>query len=115
AEFHRGAAAGPKAHLARFEAVARNLRDIYAESAGQVGTTVSRAVHDRLRGLAEEGLDRLRPLIDSRAARGLTCDGHGDLNLDHVYHFPDAAPPGDLVIVDCIEFTDRFRFLDPVA
>src|SRR5262249_19097630 len=28
---------------------------------------------------------------------------------------PDRSPPGDLVIVDCIEFTERFRYIDPVT
>jgi predicted kinase len=42
-------------------------------------------------------------------------DGHGDLRLDHIYLFPERAPPGDLVIIDCIEFNDRFRCADPVA
>ena len=42
-------------------------------------------------------------------------DTHGDLHLDHVYLLPEAAPPDDLVIVDCIEFADRFRYADPVA
>ena len=42
-------------------------------------------------------------------------DTHGDLHLDHVYHFPDREPPDDLVIIDCIEFNERFRFADPVA
>jgi predicted kinase len=43
------------------------------------------------------------------------CDTHGDLHLSHVYLFPDRAPPDDLVIIDCIEFAERFRFADPVA
>jgi predicted kinase len=42
-------------------------------------------------------------------------DCHGDLHLDHVYYFPDQHPPADLVIIDCIEFNERFRFIDPVA
>jgi predicted kinase len=42
-------------------------------------------------------------------------DTHGDLLLDHVYLFPDEAPPNDLLMIDCIEFADRFRFADPVA
>src|SRR5438874_10851518 len=29
--------------------------------------------------------------------------------------FPDAAPPEDLVVIDCIEFTERFRYADPLA
>jgi predicted kinase len=42
-------------------------------------------------------------------------DGHGDLRLDHVYLLPDQPPPGDLAIIDCIEFNERLRYGDPVA
>ncbi len=42
-------------------------------------------------------------------------DTHGDLRLDHVYLFPETAPPNDVVIIDCIEFCDRFRYADPAA
>src|SRR5262249_53672278 len=31
------------------------------------------------------------------------------------YLFPEKPPPADLVIIDCIEFNERFRFADPVA
>jgi uncharacterized protein len=60
-------------------------------------------------------LNRLRPFIEERARRGVTRDTHGDLHLDHIYHFPDRASPEDLVIIDCVEFNERFRYADPVA
>lgn len=115
AAFHREGAAGPeKAAFTCFEAVARNLRDVFAQSAHQVGVTVSRAVYERVRALTEEGLGRLAALIEGRSAAGMTRDAHGDLHLDHVYHFPE-RPPAGLIVVDCIEFNERFRFIDPVA
>jgi aminoglycoside phosphotransferase family enzyme len=80
-----------------------------------VGKTVSQAVFEQIRERTEETLSRLRPLIEARAARGMPRDVHGDLHLDHIYYFPDKQPPKDLVIVDCIEFNERFRFIDPVA
>ncbi len=76
---------------------------------------MSASVFERLRALTEDQLRYLRPTIDERAARYVTCDTHGDLRLDHVYWFPEREPPGDLVIVDCIEFSFRFRAADPVA
>jgi aminoglycoside phosphotransferase family enzyme/predicted kinase len=116
ASFHRGAEANERiAGFGRFEAVARLILDIFAQATPQVGTTVSGAVFGRVKALAEEALARLRPLIEARAARCVPRDCHGDLHLDHVYYFPDKEPPGDLVIIDCIEFNERFRFIDPVA
>jgi aminoglycoside phosphotransferase family enzyme/predicted kinase len=116
AEFHAHAESSP--HVAasgRYEVVARNARDNFEQSAAHVGTTLSRDVFERLKVLTEEALARHRPVIEGRAARGVPLDGHGDLRLGHVYLFPGNQAPDDLVIVDCIEFADRFRHADPVA
>jgi aminoglycoside phosphotransferase family enzyme/predicted kinase len=116
AAFHRGAETNALiAAYGRFEGASRIVLDIYDQALPQVGTTASQAVFTRTRALAETALARLRPFIDGRAARGVPRDCHGDLHLDHVYYFPERKPPEDLVIVDCIEFNERFRFIDPVA
>jgi aminoglycoside phosphotransferase family enzyme/predicted kinase len=111
AAFHRTAEANERtATFGRFEVVAGNARENFAQSRGQIGTTVSPAVFERLALLTEEALSRLRSLIESRAARGVPCDTHGDLRLEHVYLLPDG-----LAIIDCVEFSERFRYADPVA
>lgn len=116
AAFHRTADSNERiAACGRFEVVAKNVRDVFARSEPCVGEVVSRSVFDRTRELFEARLASLRPLIDARAARGVPIDGHGDLHLDHVYCLPDREPPGDLCVIDCIEFNEQFRFLDPVA
>jgi predicted kinase len=42
-------------------------------------------------------------------------DTHGDLRLSHVYYFPKSEPPDDLIVIDCIEFNERYRFADPIS
>jgi aminoglycoside phosphotransferase family enzyme/predicted kinase len=116
ASFHRTADTNERiADYGRFDEVARIVRDVLVNSEHQVGKTVRPIVFDRIRDLTEETLSRLRPLIEKRASRGMPRDAHGDLRLDHIYYFPDKEPPADLIIVDCIEFNERFRFIDPVA
>ena len=116
ASFHRSAETNERiAAFGRFEGVARLVRDVFANSAAQVGKTVSSSVFDRIRSLTEQTLSRLRPLVERRASQSMTRDAHGDLRLDHIYYFPDKEPPADLVVVDCIEFNERFRFIDPAA
>jgi aminoglycoside phosphotransferase family enzyme/predicted kinase len=116
AAFHAQAQKGEHiSEFGRFEVIARNTRENFVQSKSQVGRTISAAVFERLKSLSEQWLERLRPLIEKRAAHGVPCDTHGDLHLDHVYLFPDQPPPDDLVIVDCIEFNERFRFADPVS
>lgn len=51
-----------------------------------------------------------RALFEKRAATGRVRDGHGDLRLEHVY-----IERGEVTILDCIEFNDRFRFGDVCA
>ncbi len=116
ARFHREAASGPEiARYGRWEVVAGNARENFEQTVGHVGDVVTAAVHDRTRELTERELRRRRGLIEERAEGGAPRDTHGDLLLEHVYLFPDREPPGDVVIVDCIEFNDRFRYADPVA
>jgi uncharacterized protein len=116
AAFHRSAETGTRiAACGRFERVSKNILDIFDQAAPQSGTTVTPGVFARTRRLAEQALARLQPLIDRRADRLMPRDCHGDLHLDHVYFFPDREPPADLVIIDCIEFNERFRFIDPIA
>jgi aminoglycoside phosphotransferase family enzyme len=114
--FHKRAEGGPRvAAFGRFEVVAGNARENFEQTKAHIGQTVSREVFDRTRELTEESLSHLRPIIEARAERGVPRDTHGDLHLDHVYLFPERAPPDDIVVIDCIEFNERFRFADPVA
>ncbi len=116
ASFHRSADAGEHvAAFGRFEVVAQNARENFDQTVPQVGITVSGSVFERLRKLTEKLLTHLRPLIEARARSGVPRDTHGDLHLDHVYLFPEREPPADLVVIDCIEFNERFRFADPVS
>ena len=116
ADFHQHAEHSPLiAAFGRFEVVAGNARENYAQAESQVGCTISRAVLDRLSSLTEETLDRLRPLLEDRALRGVPRDTHGDLHLDHIYYDPSRPSPDNLFAIDCIEFNERFRYADPIA
>jgi aminoglycoside phosphotransferase family enzyme len=116
AAFHATADAGPDiAAFGRLATVAGNARENFAQTAGHVGRTVRAAVYERLVQLTEEQLRQFGSLIEARAERGVPRDTHGDLHLDHVYLFPERPPPDDLVVIDCVEFAERFRYADPVA
>jgi aminoglycoside phosphotransferase family enzyme/predicted kinase len=116
ARFHASAEANVHTQaFGRFAVVAGNARENFTQSTGHIGTTISQRIFERLRDRTEAELTRLKPMIEARADRGVPRDTHGDLHLDHVYLFPDRPPPGDLVIIDCIEFNERLRYADPVA
>jgi hypothetical protein len=56
-------------------------------------------------------LGRHEALFEARVRTGRIRDGHGDLRLEHVY----LDESGELTILDCIEFNERFRFIDVCA
>ncbi|MSU79214.1 MAG: hypothetical protein EXS16_14125 [Gemmataceae bacterium] len=115
ARFHQSAETNTRiSSFGRFDVVAANARENFVQTEAHIGAAVSAEVHGRLRERTEAVLGELRDLIESRAARNVPRDTHGDLHLDHVYLFPDRAPPNDMALIDCIEFADRFRFADPV-
>ncbi|MDP2478946.1 MAG: AAA family ATPase, partial [Candidatus Palauibacterales bacterium] len=116
ARFHDEAPGGERIeHFGRYEVVAGNARENFEQSRSHLGHTVEAGVFERARALTEAELERRRQLIEDRARRGVPRDTHGDLHLDHVYFLPGRSPPGDMAIVDCIEFNERFRFADPVS
>jgi aminoglycoside phosphotransferase family enzyme/predicted kinase len=116
ARFHEQADRSDRiSEFGRFDAIAKIIRDNFTVSEPMVGKTISSRVRRRLMDLTDAELAKTEPLIEARAAQGIPCDTHGDLHLDHVYLFRDQSPPADLVVVDCIEFNERFRYSDPIA
>ena len=116
AAFHASAAGGERvARFGRWDVVARNARENFEQAREQAGTVVEASVLERAADLTDAELERRRDRIEARARSGVPRDTHGDLHLDHVYLLPEREPPGDLVIVDCIEFNERFRFADPIS
>ena len=55
----------------------------------------------------ESDFDRVRPELAKRVGEGRIVEGHGDLRPEHVFL---TEPP---VIIDCLEFSKKFRTLDP--
>lgn len=111
AAFHADAETGPE--IARFgsaAAVIGNAVDNFEQTLDQVGVAVHPDVHRRAREATEVLGAALAPTFDTRAASGRVRDTHGDLRLEHVYWLD-----GRVVVIDCIEFADRFRYADVAA
>ncbi len=112
AAFHERARADE--FTARFgapEHIAVNLRENF-EQAGARARALLDAQSEREIEARQLGfLERAHDLLARRVAGGRVRDGHGDLRLEHVYINDD----GDVHIIDCIEFNDRFRYGDVCA
>lgn len=123
ADFHAGAETGPAICAnASFDGLARVVRENLRQVERFRGGTLHPRVHERLVALTESELAAQRRLVDDRTSRGIPRDAHGDLRLEHVYVL-ESALLGDeeagafprVLIVDCIEFSDRLRHADPIA
>jgi aminoglycoside phosphotransferase family enzyme len=65
---------------------------------------------DALQAWAESSFERLKPLFAQRKAEGFIRECHGDIHLGNA-----TVIDGSVVIFDCIEFNEPFRFTDVYA
>ncbi len=72
-----------------------------------VGKTISQAAFETIRHFTNRFYIVNENLFCERIQQHRILDCHGDLHLDHIHLTPDAT-----TIFDCIEFNDRFRFID---
>jgi aminoglycoside phosphotransferase family enzyme/predicted kinase len=109
AAFHAGARTDPEiACLGAPAAVARNIEENFRQTEDSLSTYVRPdEAAEIVRWQTAFVRDRTM-LFQERVAAGRVRDGHGDLRLEHVY-LPEREPP---LAIDCIEFSDRFRYAD---
>jgi aminoglycoside phosphotransferase family enzyme/predicted kinase len=72
-----------------------------------IGQTLSRPAFEAIRFYMDRFYSRHARLFASRVKERRIRDCHGDLHLEHIHVTPRA-----LHIYDCIEFNDRFRYVD---
>jgi uncharacterized protein len=72
-----------------------------------IGRTITPIAFEVIRHFTDEFYARRKRFFHDRIAQHRILDCHGDLHLDHIHITPDAV-----TIFDCIEFNDRFRFID---
>ena len=90
-------------YLAHLEGESLVNRQILLRQDLGVATPGTAAVLERVDAL----LAMARPLIEARIAAGRIVEGHGDLRPEHV------CLQQNPVIIDCLEFDERMRILDP--
>jgi aminoglycoside phosphotransferase family enzyme/predicted kinase len=83
----------------------------FAQTHEVVGNYLPPEEASEIEGWQTSFLARHEALFEERVRTGRIREGHGDLRLEHVYI--DEA--GELRILDCIEFNERFRFIDVCA
>ncbi|MHC4845076.1 MAG: bifunctional aminoglycoside phosphotransferase/ATP-binding protein [Planctomycetota bacterium] len=91
-------------HTADPGAMRKNLEENFDQVRPYIGRFIDQALFDDIRDGQLSWLEESADLLAARPAR----DGHGDLRLEHLYLMPSGP-----VVIDCIEFLDRFRIADP--
>lgn len=107
-EFHLRAATSPE--IARYgsrEAISRTIKENFDQIEPFVGRTLSRDRYERLRRYCEGFLEEHSGLLERRVEKGRVRDCHGDLHTAQVFYTDRGVR-----IIDCIEFTDQFRYVD---
>jgi uncharacterized protein len=112
ARFH--AEAAHDARVASFGlplVIVESVLENFAQTGEVVNAYLTRAEATDLERWQTDFLARHRSLFEKRMRTGRIREGHGDLRLEHVY----IDESGGLTILDCIEFNERFRFIDVCA
>jgi len=92
-------------------AIAVNAAENFAQTRACIGEHLRPSEADEIESWQLSFLHDRARLFEERVAAHRIRDGHGDLRLEHVY----IGPAGELTILDCIEFNERFRFADVCA
>ena len=72
-----------------------------------IGKTISAVAFEAIQHFTNQFYVANEKLFFERIQQHRILDCHGDLHLDHIHLSPEAT-----TIFDCIEFNDRFRFID---
>jgi uncharacterized protein len=104
--FHEAAPIHRNDHYGTLEIIRTNSEENFRQIASYRDRTIKSDVYSRLVAYTREFLDAHGSLMDARKKEGWVREGHGDLHSQHVYL---VNPP---IILDCLEFSKRFRIID---
>ncbi|MFP4259057.1 MAG: AAA family ATPase [Desulfovermiculus sp.] len=111
ADFHAQARAVPReSELGSLSLIRRNIEENFEQTEMLKNRAISARRHRVMRQVMLWSLNRQQDLYSLRHARGKTRECHGDLRMEHLCLFE-----GQLIAFDCIEFNERFRFIDTAA
>ncbi len=111
AEFHRAAATSPEiGKFGSIETVTVNTEENFSQTKDYIGRSFTQTQFDRISRYTRNFIKNNPVLFRKRAADGKIKDCHGDLHSQHIC-FTDNG----ICIYDCIEFNDRFRYVDVAA
>ncbi len=100
----------PTPEIAAWGRVSRlriSTRENFRQMERFVGEILPPAAFEAIRSFTNTFFRRHAPLFAARIRERRIRDCHGDLHLEHIH-----LGPAGVTIYDCIEFNDRFRYID---
>ena len=107
AEFHRQAEISEQqASIGGLDTVTQNTEENFVQAEDYVNLTITPEQYEKLKNYNYCFLKDNAELFAKRVTEGRIRDCHGDLHAAHICF------SNGLCIYDCIEFNDRFRYID---
>ena len=91
------------------DSVKFNTDENFQQTKEFVGDSISKEQYNSLKNWTDEFYKEHQQLFAQRVKNGKIRDCHGDLHMEHI------CLTDPIIIIDCIEFNDRFRYSDIVS
>ncbi len=106
-EFHRQAEMSEQlASIGGLDTVTQNTEENFVQTEDYVNLTIAPEQYEKLKNYNYSFLKGNAELFAKRVSEGRIKDCHGDLHAAHICF------SNGICIFDCIEFNDRFRYID---
>jgi aminoglycoside phosphotransferase family enzyme len=86
-----------------------NTDENFTQTQEFIGKVITRTQFDSIKKWTNEFYKRYKKLFEQRIADGHIRDCHGDLHMEHI------CLTEPVIIFDCIEFNERFRYSDTAS
>ncbi|MCX8122818.1 MAG: AAA family ATPase [Spirochaetes bacterium] len=90
--------------------ISKNSLENFDQIEKYIGAIVTADDYDFMRNWTENFITQHTAVFENRNAGGFVRDCHGDLHCEHIYY-----KDGAIIILDCIEFNKRFRYIDTIS
>jgi hypothetical protein len=93
----------------KIKAIKLNTDENFQQTSQFIGVTISEKTFNNLKNWTDEFYKKNQDLFDQRIVKDRIRDCHGDLHMEHV------CLSDPIIIFDCIEFNERFRYIDVLS
>lgn len=111
ANFHEAAETSPEIRkYGELDTIKFNTDENFEQTEKYIGTAISKRQYETIKRYMNYFYKNKADIVERRVKEGRIKDCHGDLHMEHI-----CITDKDIIIFDCIEFNERFRFSDTAA